>query len=155
MNISQEFFLDATLPVFKEDTARTSQMTIGELDSVKLSKNKVNEHVGNSDDMKISLYLPNRRKPIVICNTPTITIGRADRLRNAIPTIDLSAENAIMLGVSRLHAKLLYAEGRFYLKDMGSTNGTWLNQQRLELYEILPIQRGDQIRLGHFIMVVD
>jgi hypothetical protein len=152
MTLSQEFFLDSTLPVFKEDTARTSKfetLQINAHDVKAKGRSKT-----DSEEMKLVLYFPNRREPIVICNTSTITIGRADKQRNAIPTLDLSKENALGLGVSRLHAKLLFMEGRFWLKDMGSTNGTWLNQYRLTPYEIVPIQSGDQIRLGQFIMVL-
>lgn len=152
MTLSQEFFLDSTLPVFKEDTARTSKF-----ETLQINANDVKAKgrgKSDSEEMKIVLYFAKRTEPVVICNTSTITIGRADKQRNAMPTIDLSKENALALGVSRLHAKLLFMEGRFWLKDMGSTNGTWLNQHRLSPYEIVPIQSGDQIRLGQFIMVL-
>ena len=152
MNISQDFFLDTNLPVFKEDTARTSKFETQQLKDYDLELKTRNSK--NSEQMQVVLYLPGRGDPIVICNTTTITIGRSDKTRNAIPTVDLSTENAISLGVSRLHAKILFMEGRFWLKDMGSTNGTWLNKHRLAPYEMVAIESGDQIRLGHFIMVL-
>jgi pSer/pThr/pTyr-binding forkhead associated (FHA) protein len=152
MTLSQEYFLDSTLPIFKEDTSRTSKFETLQINAHDVQSKKRNK--ANAEEMKVVLYLPNHREPIVICNTSTITIGRADKERNAIPTIDLSKENALQLGVSRLHVKLLFMEGRFWLKDMGSTNGTWLNQYRLAPYEIVAIQSGDQIRLGQFTMVL-
>jgi pSer/pThr/pTyr-binding forkhead associated (FHA) protein len=153
MKLSQDLFLDSNIPVLKEDSSRTALLDAADIKPKKTAKKKSSDV--SSDAMKISLYLPNRRKPIVICNTASITLGRTDRQRNAIPTVDLSEENALLLGVSRLHAKLLYIDGGFYLKDMGSTNGTWLNQKRLAPYEILPIESGDQIRLGSLNIAIE
>jgi pSer/pThr/pTyr-binding forkhead associated (FHA) protein len=148
MNSSLDLLLDTNLPLQKEDMSRTYVLDASQFTAADSAKRKL--HSRNEDDstMQISLLLPNHSEPIVIRNKVTITLGRADRQRNAIPTLDLTAENALMLGVSRLHAKILYTDACFYLKDMGSTNGTWLNQQRFAPYQMLPLNHGDQIRLG-------
>ena len=67
---------------------------------------------------------------------PEIIIGR-----------DASADLTLSFpGVSRRHARLM-REGEVYtLEDLGSSNGTYLNGERL--IKRSPLKSGDQIRLG-------
>jgi len=51
--------------------------------------------------------------------------------------------------VSRLHAEIQIEKGTFYIVDLGSTNGTYLNNIRLEPRERYPLSLGDKIDLGH------
>jgi hypothetical protein len=81
-------------------------------------------------------------------------MGRRDPKRKINPTIDLTEERGAQLGVSRLHAEINYQKGRYYLKDMGSSNGTWVNNSKLVPYQPHPIDTGDQIRLGQLAILV-
>jgi pSer/pThr/pTyr-binding forkhead associated (FHA) protein len=47
--------------------------------------------------------------------------------------------------VSRRHAELRLEDGLWHLRDLGSTNGTWVNGRRVREAEVRP---GDEIRLG-------
>lgn len=48
--------------------------------------------------------------------------------------------------VSQLHARVFRRDGRVYVEDLGSTNGTYLNQRKVTVpTEIGP---GDKIRVG-------
>lgn len=47
---------------------------------------------------------------------------------------------------SNLHAKIYEAEGRFYVEDLGSTNGTYVNGRRITYPTEL--RGGDQIKIG-------
>src|SRR5262249_51830883 len=48
--------------------------------------------------------------------------------------------------VSRRHARLIVTpDGRVWIEDLGSTNGTFLNGQRVDRAEV---HLGDQVRLG-------
>jgi FHA domain len=52
--------------------------------------------------------------------------------------------------ISRCHAVIGYDQGQgFYLMDVGSSNGTFLNQQRLSILERYPLKDGDIINLCH------
>ncbi len=157
MTLTQDMldsFLDSTLLVLKQDNSRTTQLKADNLTSADLATKTFSEPDAGGQNFQIILSLPNRTEPIVIRNMATITLGRADRQRNAIPTVDLSNDNALKLGVSRLHAKILHSDACFYLKDLGSTNGTWVNNVRVPAYQMVPIQRGDQIRLGFLVIGV-
>lgn len=51
-------------------------------------------------------------------------------------------------GVSRLHAKIYSQEGQFYMEDLNSTNGTYLNDIALEYHQPRQLSRGDRVRFG-------
>jgi diguanylate cyclase (GGDEF)-like protein len=48
--------------------------------------------------------------------------------------------------VSRRHARVLGKNGRMFLEDLGSTNGTYLNDQ--EVLQPSPLRSGDLIKVG-------
>lgn len=48
--------------------------------------------------------------------------------------------------VSRSHAELQMHDGQWILHDLGSSNGTKVNNRRVEMH---PLRDGDQIRLGN------
>ncbi len=47
---------------------------------------------------------------------------------------------------SQFHARLYPADGTWHLEDLGSTNGTYLNRQRVQ--GTTDVHAGDQIRIG-------
>jgi DNA-binding winged helix-turn-helix (wHTH) protein len=49
-------------------------------------------------------------------------------------------------GVSRHHAKVTAGSGEVTIEDLGSKNGTWLNDRRLDA--IATLRSGDTLRLG-------
>lgn len=53
---------------------------------------------------------------------------------------------------SRMHCGIRIWDGEYYIKDLKSKNGTYLNNQRVEMAKIKP---GDKIRLGNTIVQVD
>jgi pimeloyl-ACP methyl ester carboxylesterase len=52
--------------------------------------------------------------------------------------------------VSRNHAEIQHKSGSFVLKDLGSTNGTWRGDTRLEQ---IVLQDGDEFRIGNATIV--
>lgn len=50
--------------------------------------------------------------------------------------------------VSRHHASVTFRDGRWWIEDRGSYNGTWLNGVRLQPGVPLPLRHTDQIQLG-------
>jgi pSer/pThr/pTyr-binding forkhead associated (FHA) protein len=53
---------------------------------------------------------------------------------------------------SSRHARFQIAHGLWYVEDLGSTNGTWLNGRRIHAPQRL--KKGDKIRIGHTVMIV-
>jgi pSer/pThr/pTyr-binding forkhead associated (FHA) protein len=52
--------------------------------------------------------------------------------------------------ISKKHAKLTFADGKFYIEDLSSSNGTFLNGTRVHTRTVL--RNGDLIRLGAVIV---
>jgi pSer/pThr/pTyr-binding forkhead associated (FHA) protein len=67
---------------------------------------------------------------------PEILLGRDSHCD--IPLLDDT--------VSVRHARLAYHHGQWWLEDLGSTNGTWLNKERVSTPTV--IIGGDQIDCG-------
>lgn len=68
-------------------------------------------------------------------------------------TIGRHPESDIFLDdvtVSRRHAEVTRAEGRFSVVDAGSLNGTYLNRERIEQAEM---HSGDELQIGKFRLV--
>jgi NADPH-dependent 2,4-dienoyl-CoA reductase/sulfur reductase-like enzyme len=53
--------------------------------------------------------------------------------------------------VSRRHAEIIFARGYYLLRDLGSRNGTFLNDQRLEPFSMHILNAHDRIRIGNVI----
>jgi hypothetical protein len=51
---------------------------------------------------------------------------------------------------SSFHARLFIREGEWFVEDLGSTNGTFLNQQRVT--EPAAVAAGDRVRIGRTIL---
>lgn len=51
-------------------------------------------------------------------------------------------------GVSRRHAQIVRAEGQVYVEDLSSSNGTFLNGERLQPGLQTPLKHQDEVRFG-------
>ncbi len=79
-------------------------------------------------------------------------IGRGDPARGLRPDITLNDDAALAQGVSRLHAKVIYQGGTFYLVDLNSTNSTYINGNRLVPQQFYSLRDGDTVELGKYRM---
>jgi hypothetical protein len=52
--------------------------------------------------------------------------------------------------ISRMQSKVDYSEGKYYIEDLNSKNGTYINDERIEPYEVVEIQIGDRIGFAEF-----
>ena len=53
---------------------------------------------------------------------------------------------------SNHHARFQIAHGLWYVQDLGSTNGTWLNGRRIHAPQ--RVKKGDKIKIGHTVVTV-
>ena len=83
-----------------------------------------------------------------------IILGRMDPSQEIYPEVDLSDDWALVHGVSRNHACILQIGTAIEVKDLGSLNGTWLNDKRLAPYVSELLKDGDQLRLGKLLITV-
>lgn len=81
-------------------------------------------------------------------------VGRSFQLNVGDTRVGRSAENDIVLEdpeVSKQHVLIREQGGRFTIQDVGSTNGTFVNGQRL--YSVQMLYDGDQVQLGQTLLV--
>ena len=81
-----------------------------------------------------------------------LTIGRADKLSQEFPDIDLAPHGGTALGVSRLHARLHQRGSAWVVEDVGSSNGTFLNGRRISAGEETLLREGDRLRCGQLVL---
>ncbi|MGH2593400.1 MAG: FHA domain-containing protein, partial [Anaerolineae bacterium] len=81
-----------------------------------------------------------------------LTIGRADKLSQEIPDIDLAPHGGMALGVSRLHARLHRRGSAWVVEDAGSSNGTFLNGRRISAGEETLLREDDRLRCGQLVL---
>lgn len=75
-------------------------------------------------------------------STPEITIGRD-------PACDCVLDDYT---VSAQHARLSYRQGQWWLEDLRSTNGTFLNQEAVSMPLVITI--GDELRFGQVVLSI-
>lgn len=69
-------------------------------------------------------------------------------------TIGRNADNDLQIesmSVSGHHAKFVNADGYYYIEDLGSTNGTFVNEERITKHVL---KENDEISIGKHILVV-
>lgn len=90
--------------------------------------------------------------PLLVCAQGALR-GQNFPLNSSEFTIGRSASNALHLEgglVSRHHAMIVSKDGQHLLYDRESTNGTYVNGQRIAQHVL---QAGDQVQIGPFIFV--
>lgn len=78
----------------------------------------------------------------------TVTVGRRTKNTGEPISINLSPFNGFEFGVSRIHARFERAGSRLFLRDLNSTNGTWINGERLVAQNVYEVDHGDRIEFG-------
>jgi predicted component of type VI protein secretion system len=75
-------------------------------------------------------------------------VGRPDPVTGINPEINLSPVDGVR-SLSRRHAKIVFSDGQAWLReDVGTTNGTFVNGQKLKTGEPVALRAGDKIRFG-------
>jgi pSer/pThr/pTyr-binding forkhead associated (FHA) protein len=80
----------------------------------------------------------------------TFTDGSEHELKGSV-TIGRGSENDLVISssaVSRTHAAVVLRQGRWYVEDRGSYNGTFLNGTRVNPGTPLPLRHADRIEIG-------
>jgi hypothetical protein len=75
-------------------------------------------------------------------------LGRWDADGGVFPDVDLDSDDP-EAKVSRRHARITLVEGKYFVEDLGSTNGTFVNRgKRLSPGTRQPLKDGDEIIVG-------
>ncbi|MGQ9626493.1 MAG: FHA domain-containing protein [Anaerolineae bacterium] len=97
---------------------------------------------------RFSLYVEDFAHRIGLPEEGEVVIGRFDPEIGIAPDIDLTYLDQETLTISRRHARITASEGAHFLEDLGSTNGTKLNDKFLPLGSRARLKPGDRLTLG-------
>ncbi len=80
--------------------------------------------------------------------TDEMHIGRWDADGGIFPDVDLDSDDP-EAKVSRRHARIVRRNNQYFIEDLGSTNGTFVNRgRRLLPGDLQPLSDGDEIIVG-------
>ncbi len=114
----------------------------------------VNEAEPVHNGKRIMFVIPSSRRRFDLELNRQIRVGRSDQDVDVIPELDLSSDLGAEKGVSRMHATFQLIKQGIVLFDLGSTNGTTLNNARLPAHQPFLINSGDEIRFGDLLVHV-
>jgi two-component system, cell cycle response regulator len=82
-----------------------------------------------------SLRPPVQRDRAVLVRMDSVQAGQVTSLAGPEIRIGRSPDNALVIddeGMSRVHARVYYEDGGYYVEDCGSSNGTYVNGARVD-----------------------
>jgi hypothetical protein len=103
----------------------------------------------------IGIYAMGTEKPYYLHMDKELVIGRKMEAASVSESfLDLSLLDGYNVGLSRRHAMIRRAESSFEVIDLSSTNGTWMNEERLMPNKPYPLASGAQLRLSRMRLFV-
>jgi len=85
----------------------------------------------------------------------SIVVQAGDQVRTFHSEFTAGRQGSLVVSdehASSHHALFQLAHGYWFVQDLGSTNGTWLNNRRM--YAAQRLKKGDKIKIGRTIVVV-
>ena len=98
--------------------------------------------------LSISLEICDTKRALELPLSKPIHMGRIDPIGNIFPEVDLTMDGGAEKGVSRRHARIMKRAQQIFIEDLGSSNGTFINGQKLMPYFPEQLSNGDELRLG-------
>jgi hypothetical protein len=99
-------------------------------------------------ESQVSIHLLDNGKVLPLLGRTEFTLGRVTEGQPILPDIDLTPYEAYSQGVSRLHAALKISKERVTIMDLGSSNGTRVNGQKIVPNIDYPVNNSDMVALG-------
>lgn len=101
-----------------------------------------------SEDHVILLHVKDNDEPLALQVIDRLVLGREGGFAEVGTFVSLEKYAAGDLGVSRNHAALIREKDQLLVRDLGSTNHTYLNGQRLSDNRKYALRDGDEVTLG-------
>jgi hypothetical protein len=107
-------------------------------------------------DQGIAVFIEGEFDPVHIDSRREFVIGRRSKTTSKVSDglLDLSPQGAYGRGVSRRHVVIRLTDQEYEILDLGSVNGTWLNDKRLVPHKYYPLDSGSHLRLGSMRLLV-
>jgi len=147
---SMEFKVTDDFPAFRSQI-KTMDAPLAERSSSKLATGDDSETRGDSNGLasaKLEIERGGTAGTLFDLSQTESQIGRWDADNGIFPDVDLDAHDP-EAKVSRRHARIFVENGRHFIEDLGSTNGTFINRgRRLIPGDKHPLSDNDEIIVG-------
>lgn len=107
-----------------------------------------------SDEHIVMLHFVGFTDPVALQIEDQIILGRSSQTGSDVIAVNLEGYGASEQGVSRQHARLSRVGQQLFIQDLGSTNHTYLNGERLTEGRDYALRDGDEVALGRLICKV-
>ena len=124
------------------------------MDTVISKFNWGNAISGSGNSQLLYLRIQEIEIPLVLQFDEAIILGREAATGDGEHSLDLTPFGGNEKGVSRRHAAIQLVKNSIVLMDLGSSNNTFINGQRLASHEPHILIEGDEIRLGNLIATI-
>ena len=104
-----------------------------------------------SPESQPRLILQDKNIPLNLPDRDVIVVGRT--YRNNVVDLDLEPHEASKYGVSRRHARFIHQGELWLLEDLGSLNGTFVNNAEVKQGNPMVLKDGDHLRFSHMAFV--
>ena len=101
----------------------------------------------------IAFYIEGQSGPAFIDSKVEFILGRKSETTSDL-LLDLAPFGGYSLGLSRRHAVVRRTGDGYEMLDLGSVNGTWLNEERLVPHKSYRLPSGSHLRLGRMRILV-
>ena len=116
------------------------------------------------------IYLFEPQEEAAVCENPTVYLGAEEQVQGRLnyvgsgmqPSFQIEGDTFLIggrhgqadgqieaSGVSRSHARITHVDNVYYIEDLNSRNGTYLNGELLLYRQKRRLQSGDHLRFAH------
>lgn len=101
-----------------------------------------------SGGARVNLHLVRSGQILPVGSDGEYIVGRVSDGQSVLPDIDLEPYNGYESGVSRLHVRIRIDGEAVWITDLGSANGTQINNKALSPHQDYRLGDKDMLRLG-------
>ncbi|PJF31252.1 MAG: hypothetical protein CUN51_05140 [Candidatus Thermofonsia Clade 1 bacterium] len=106
------------------------------------------------DERTLQIHIRGLSERLIFEEGTSVVLGRIDLNSSDVARFDLTRFGGHERGVSREHCVISYHNGHFFVTDLNSSNGTYVNRKRLQPNEACLLNDGDELTLGNLSMTL-
>jgi hypothetical protein len=128
-------------------TTTTTQMPTASFRPKVDTESKTDQYARELPDHGMAIYRANFMYPFAVRMDDDFVIGRkTDGAPEGL--LDLSPLEGYIMGVSKQHVRIQGVGNGYQITDLGSTNGTWVNDVRLAANKPVILPNAARVRMG-------
>jgi pSer/pThr/pTyr-binding forkhead associated (FHA) protein len=141
---------------------RVQKVQLQDGDQLRIGQNILLVHLSSSVGTGVlsgRQTVPHRLPPVIALTPHIVVKGLEDGVTQPFSedriTIGRRTDNQVILdadNISRNHVVIERRESKYFVGDLGSANGTYLNEERIESQ--VELTEGDRLRIGNYTLTV-